>query len=83
MAARFTGNRFLMRRMVYWQRQNDRFVDRTLVVGANPEGLAVAEQLRMHCDESFNAIVRQDFQKVNDRVIRQLLESTPGTAARR
>jgi exopolysaccharide biosynthesis polyprenyl glycosylphosphotransferase len=41
------GNRFLMRRMVYWQRQNGRFVDRTLVVGANPEGLAVAEQLSL------------------------------------
>jgi exopolysaccharide biosynthesis polyprenyl glycosylphosphotransferase len=39
------SNRFLMRRMIYWQRRNDRFVDRTLVVGANPEGLAVAEQL--------------------------------------
>jgi exopolysaccharide biosynthesis polyprenyl glycosylphosphotransferase len=39
------SNRFLMRRMIYWQRQNDHFVDRTLIVGANPEGLAVAEQL--------------------------------------
>jgi exopolysaccharide biosynthesis polyprenyl glycosylphosphotransferase len=39
------SNRFLMRRMIYWQRRNGRFLDRTLVVGANPEGLAVAEQL--------------------------------------
>src|SRR5262249_32406117 len=39
------GNRFVMRRLVYWQRQNGHFVDRTLVVGANPEGIAVAEQL--------------------------------------
>jgi exopolysaccharide biosynthesis polyprenyl glycosylphosphotransferase len=39
------GNRFVMRRLVYWQRQNGHFVDRTLLVGANPEGIAVAEQL--------------------------------------
>ena len=39
------GNRFLMRRLVYAQRQTGRFLDRTLVVGANPEGMAVAEQL--------------------------------------
>jgi exopolysaccharide biosynthesis polyprenyl glycosylphosphotransferase len=39
------SNRFVMRRLVYWQRHTGRFLDRTLVVGANPEGLAVAEQL--------------------------------------
>jgi exopolysaccharide biosynthesis polyprenyl glycosylphosphotransferase len=39
------GNRFVMRRLVYWQRQSGHFVDRTLIVGANPEGIAVAEQL--------------------------------------
>jgi exopolysaccharide biosynthesis polyprenyl glycosylphosphotransferase len=38
-------SRFLVRRYVYWQRHFGRFVDRTLVVGANPEGLAIAEQL--------------------------------------
>jgi exopolysaccharide biosynthesis polyprenyl glycosylphosphotransferase len=38
-------NRFLMRRLIYWQRQRGQFLDRTLIVGANPEGLAVAEQL--------------------------------------
>jgi exopolysaccharide biosynthesis polyprenyl glycosylphosphotransferase len=38
-------NRFFMRRLIYWQRQKGHFVERTLIVGANPEGLAVAEQL--------------------------------------
>jgi exopolysaccharide biosynthesis polyprenyl glycosylphosphotransferase len=37
--------RFLVRRLVYAQRRAGRFVDRTLIIGANPEGLAVAEQL--------------------------------------
>lgn len=40
------GNRFVMRRLIYWQRRQGRFMDRTLVVGANPEGMAVAEQLQ-------------------------------------
>jgi exopolysaccharide biosynthesis polyprenyl glycosylphosphotransferase len=40
------GARFGLRRWVYRQRQKGRFLDRTLIVGANPEGLAVAEQLR-------------------------------------
>ncbi|HWQ14514.1 MAG TPA: sugar transferase [Roseiflexaceae bacterium] len=39
-------SRFFVRRLVYAQRRGGRFVDRTLIVGANPEGLAVAEQLR-------------------------------------
>jgi exopolysaccharide biosynthesis polyprenyl glycosylphosphotransferase len=39
------GARFGLRRFVYWQRKKGRFLDRTLIVGANPEGLAVAEQL--------------------------------------
>lgn len=39
------GSRFFARRMVYAQRRSGRFLDRTLIVGANPEGLAVAEQL--------------------------------------
>jgi exopolysaccharide biosynthesis polyprenyl glycosylphosphotransferase len=39
------SNRFIMRRMVYVQRQEGHYLDRTLIVGANPEGLAVAEQL--------------------------------------
>lgn len=38
-------SRFLMRRLVYWQRHGGAFLDRTLVVGANPEGTAVAAQL--------------------------------------
>ncbi len=37
--------RFAMRRWVYMQRRHGRFLDRTLVVGANPEGLSVAAQL--------------------------------------
>lgn len=40
------GGRFALRRWVYHQRRAGRFQDRTLIVGANPEGLAVAEQLR-------------------------------------
>jgi exopolysaccharide biosynthesis polyprenyl glycosylphosphotransferase len=39
------ASRFAIRRTVYAQRQAGRFVDRTLIVGANPEGMAVAEQL--------------------------------------
>ncbi|MGQ9549610.1 MAG: sugar transferase [Roseiflexus sp.] len=38
--------RFMVRRFVYAQRQAGRFVDRALIVGANPEGIAIAEQLR-------------------------------------
>ncbi len=37
--------RFALRRWVYRQRKQGRFRDRTLIVGANPEGLAVTEQL--------------------------------------
>jgi exopolysaccharide biosynthesis polyprenyl glycosylphosphotransferase len=37
--------RFLMRRVIYMQRRAGRFLDRTLIIGANPEGLAVAQQL--------------------------------------
>lgn len=37
--------RFLIRRIVYAQRKIGRYVDRTIIVGANPEGMAVAEQL--------------------------------------
>jgi exopolysaccharide biosynthesis polyprenyl glycosylphosphotransferase len=40
------SGRFALRRWVYHQRRAGRFQDRTLIVGANPEGLAVAEQLR-------------------------------------
>jgi exopolysaccharide biosynthesis polyprenyl glycosylphosphotransferase len=39
------SSRFLMRRMIYWLRHRGHFLDRTLVVGANPEGIAVARQL--------------------------------------
>lgn len=39
-------SRFLLRRVVYAQRRAGRFLDRTLIVGANPEGLAVATQLQ-------------------------------------
>jgi exopolysaccharide biosynthesis polyprenyl glycosylphosphotransferase len=38
-------SRFLMRRLVYWLRHFGYFLDRTLIVGANPEAIAVAEQL--------------------------------------
>lgn len=47
LAALSIGSRFLMRRIVYAQRRFGRFIDRTLVIGANPEGIAVAEQLRL------------------------------------
>lgn len=40
------SGRFIVRRFVYAQRQNGRFVDRALIIGANPEGIAIAEQLR-------------------------------------
>jgi FlaA1/EpsC-like NDP-sugar epimerase len=39
------SSRFLMRRLVYWLRHRGHFLDRTLVVGANPEGIAVTQQL--------------------------------------
>lgn len=39
-------SRFVMRRVIYAQRRSGHFVDRTLIVGANPEGVAVAEQLQ-------------------------------------
>ncbi len=39
------ASRFLMRRTIYWLRHRGHFLDRTLVVGANPEGIAVAQQL--------------------------------------
>jgi len=38
--------RFMVRRWVYHERKNGRFLEPTLIVGANPEGIAVAEQLR-------------------------------------
>jgi exopolysaccharide biosynthesis polyprenyl glycosylphosphotransferase len=38
-------SRFTIRRLIYWQRQAGRYMERTLIVGANPEGIAVAEQL--------------------------------------
>lgn len=37
--------RFMLRRLVYFMRRAGRFLDRTLIIGANPEGLAVAQQL--------------------------------------
>lgn len=39
------AGRFLVRRAVYAQRRSGRFVDRTLIIGANPEGIAITEQL--------------------------------------
>lgn len=39
------SSRFLVRRFVYWWRHTGHFLERTLIVGANPEGIAVAEQL--------------------------------------
>jgi exopolysaccharide biosynthesis polyprenyl glycosylphosphotransferase len=39
------ASRFLMRRLIYWLRSSGHFLDRTLIVGANPEGIAVAAQL--------------------------------------
>lgn len=38
--------RFSIRRAIYKQRRKGRFLDRTLIIGANPEGLAVAQQLK-------------------------------------
>ncbi|HMO57693.1 MAG TPA: sugar transferase [Roseiflexaceae bacterium] len=38
-------SRFMIRRFIYSQRQAGRFLSRTLIVGANPEGIAVAQQL--------------------------------------
>lgn len=38
--------RFGARRIVYIQRKAGHFLDRTMIVGANPEGVAVAQQLR-------------------------------------
>jgi exopolysaccharide biosynthesis polyprenyl glycosylphosphotransferase len=35
----------LVRRLIYWLRRSGHFLDRTLIVGANPEGIAVAAQL--------------------------------------
>jgi len=40
------SGRFVARRFVYAQRRAGRFVDRALIIGANPEGIAIAEQLR-------------------------------------
>lgn len=37
--------RFVVRRAVYAQRRKGRYLDRTIIVGANPEGVAVAQQL--------------------------------------
>jgi exopolysaccharide biosynthesis polyprenyl glycosylphosphotransferase len=37
--------RFIVRRFVYSLRQNDRFLTSVLIIGANEEGVAVAEQL--------------------------------------
>jgi exopolysaccharide biosynthesis polyprenyl glycosylphosphotransferase len=37
--------RFIVRRVVYQLRRRGHFLERTLIVGANPEGLAVAQQL--------------------------------------
>jgi exopolysaccharide biosynthesis polyprenyl glycosylphosphotransferase len=39
------GMRFTVRRLIYWQRRAGRFLDRTLIIGANSEGIAVTEQL--------------------------------------
>jgi len=39
-------NRFLVRRLVYALRQHGRLIERVIVVGANGEGRAVAQQLR-------------------------------------
>jgi exopolysaccharide biosynthesis polyprenyl glycosylphosphotransferase len=39
------GSRFAVRRLIYRLRRSGYFLDRTLIVGANPEGVAVAAQL--------------------------------------
>lgn len=39
------NSRFIIRQSIYHQRKSGRFLDRTLIIGANPEGLAVAQQL--------------------------------------
>lgn len=40
------ASRFVIRRSIYRSRKKGQFLDRTLIIGANPEGMAVAEQLR-------------------------------------
>lgn len=37
--------RFMIRRAVYRQRVKGQYLDRTMIIGANPEGVAVAQQL--------------------------------------
>jgi len=37
--------RFTFRRMIYWLRSRGHFMSPTYIVGANPEGIAIAEQL--------------------------------------
>lgn len=49
-------SRFCLRRFIYAQRRNGRYLDRTLIVGANPEGLAVAEQLQQAKTSGANII---------------------------
>lgn len=39
------AGRFAVRRAVYAQRRSGRYLDRTIIIGANPEGVAVAQQL--------------------------------------
>lgn len=37
--------RFIFRRLIYWARMRGHFLSPTYIVGANPEGIAIAEQL--------------------------------------
>ena len=49
-------NRGIVRQTIYGLRRAGRFLDRTLIVGANPEGLAVTEQL-LHAHSSGAQII--------------------------
>ena len=41
------STRFLYRRLIYWMQRQGFFLDRTLIIGANEEGEAIAKQLQI------------------------------------
>lgn len=48
--------RFLFRRLIYWARKRGHFLSPTYIVGANPEGIAIAEQLILNRTSGVNII---------------------------
>lgn len=48
--------RFIFRRMIYWLRSRGHFMSPTYIVGANPEGVAIAEQLMSSTATGVNII---------------------------